>query len=381
MSIALLNAELLLKAEPQKAVAAWRLKMNKQMNEWFFKGISWLIVVIIILLLSATPIFRGSKEQQNYCKKGMRLLAAPRTQVLSLPALGIFIMIFLCSILYLALAAIGSWEEAWEEAGDSILLCLALGLFILIAGFFSAYCMQKRHILYDEEQLLIGRPFHTYRRLTWRELARMEIKSQDAFNLYDRDGVRQISATANLVGYHDFYETAMRHVRPENAVRNGNAGSYQRKYSVTAGEGILRYRTGEYVTMLAVSLMGVAMAIVKGLTSEEGIGAFLFSKEELGAKLFIAGLLIISVVCLIYTSLQKITYDSMRITLERFPKGAKSVGWNEVQRIGYSTEHNFRIVTLYTADKTYVIMEKQFLKGFSEFVAELQKRFGAPQDG
>lgn len=275
-------------------------------------------MVIIILLLSATPIFRGSKEQQSYCKKGMRLLATPRTQVLSLPALGIFIMIFLCSILCLAIAAIG----AWEEAGGSILLCLAFGLFILIAGFFTAYCMQKRHILYDEEQLLIGRPFHTYRRLAWRELARMEIKNQDAFNLYDRDGVRQISATANLVSYHDFYETAMRHVRPENAVRNGNAGSYQRKYSVTAGEGILRYRTGEYVTMLAVSLMGVAMAIVKGMTSEEGIGAILFSKEELGAKLFIAGLLIISVVCLIYTSLQKITYDRMRITFERFPKGA-----------------------------------------------------------
>ncbi|MDE6686586.1 MAG: hypothetical protein K2K17_04665 [Lachnospiraceae bacterium] len=346
------------------------------MNEWFFKGISWLIVVIIILLLSATPIFRGSKEQQSYCKKGMRLLATPRTQVLSLPALGIFLMIFLCSILYLAIV-----DGAWEEAGGSILLCLAFGLFILIAGFFTAYCMQKRHILYDEEQLLIGRPFRTYRRLTWRELARMEIKSQDAFSLYDRDGVRQISATANLVGYHDFYETAMRHVRPENAVRNGNAGSYQRKYSVTAGEGILRYRTGEYVTMLAVSLMGVAMAIVKGLTSEEGIGAILFSKDELGAKLFIAGLLIISVVCLIYTNLQKITYDRMRITFEHFPKGTESVGWNEVQRIGYSTDHNYRSVTLYTAKKTYVIMEKQFRKGFSKFVAELQKRYGTPQDG
>lgn len=350
--------------------------MNKQMNEWFFKGISWLIVVVIILLLSATPLFRGNKEQQRYCKKGMRLLATPRTQVLTLPALGIFIMIFLCAFLYLAIA-----DGAWEEASGAILLCLAFGLFILIAGFFTAYCMQKRHILYDEEQLLIGRPFRTYRRLTWRELTRMEIKSQDVFNLYDRDGVRQISATANLVGYHDFYETAMRHVRPENAVRNGNAGSYQRKYSVTAGEGILRYRTGEYMTMLAVSLMGVVMAIVKGLTSEEGIGAILFSKEELGAKLFIAGLLIISVVCLIYTSLQKITYDSMRITFERFPKSAKSVGWNEVQRVGYSTEYNFRTVTLYTADKTYVIMEKQFRKGFSEFMAELQKRYGAPKNG
>lgn len=343
------------------------------MNERIIQWILLLILGIIILLLSATPVFRGSKEQRGYRKRGMRMLATPRTRILVLPALGIFVMGFLCIIAYLAIA-----DGAWEEAGSMILLCLGLGLLILLAGFFAGYCMQKRHILYDEEQLFLGAPFHTYQRLTWHELSRMEIKNQDAFNLYDRDGVRRVSATADLTGYHDFYETAMRHLRPENAVKNGNAGTYQREYSVTAGEGMLRYRTGEYVVMLVISLLMAVMVVVMGFVSGEDIGAWLFSKEGIETKLLIVGLVTISIGCLVYTSLQKITYDRMQITFERFPKGAESVGWNEVQRIGYCAERDNRSVTLFTQRKNYVIKEKQFRKGFSEFVLELQKRYGEP---
>lgn len=345
------------------------------MNEQIMKMILLLIFGVIILLLSATPVLRGSKEQRSYCKRGMRMLAVPRMRVLVMPALGIFVMGFLGLIAYLAIA-----DGAWEEAGSMILLCIGIGLLILICGFFVGYCMQKRHILYDEEQIFVGTPFHTYQRLTWHELSRMEIKNQDAFNLYDRNGVRRVSATADLTGYHDFYETAMRHLRPENAVKNGNAGAYQREYSVTAGEGMLRYRTGEYVVMLVISLLMAVMVIVIGFVSGKSMqdmGEWLFSKEGMETKLLVAGLVVISIGCLVYTSLQKITYDRMQITFERFPKGTERVGWNEVQKINYSAVKENRSITLYTPNKTYVIKENQFRKGFSEFVVELQKRYGA----
>lgn len=307
--------------------------------------------------------------------KGIRKLAMPRASMLVLPALGIFILSFLSVFVYLTIA-----DGAWEEAGGMILLCLCLGVLILFCGFFGGYCMQKRHILYDEEQLLVGTPFHAYQRLTWRELSRMEIKNQDMFNLYDRDGVRRISASSDLEGYHDFYETAIRHLRPEYAVRNGDAGTYQREYSVTVGAGMLRYRTGEYVVMLVISLFLAVMIFVMGLVLGEsinGMGAWLFSKEGIEPMLIVAGLVVISIVSLIYTSLQKITYDRRRITFERFPRGTENVEWNEVQRIGYSAEENNRSVTLYTSKKDYVIREKQFRKGFSEFVVELQRRADA----
>ena len=344
------------------------------MNEHIIKWVLLLILGIIILLLSATPVFRGSKEQRACQKRGMRMLAVPRLRIFVLPALGILVMGFLAVIASLAIA-----DGAWEEAGSMILLCLGIGLVIVIAGFFAGYCMQKRHILYDEEQLLIGTPFHSYQRITWRELSGMEIKSQDAFNLYDRNGTKRVSATADLTGYHDFYETALRRLRPENAVKSGDAGAYQQEYSVTGGAGMLRYRTGEYAVMLVISLMMAAMVVVIGIISGEDLGAWLFSKEGIEAKLLMVGLVTISIVCLIYTSLQKITYDRLQITFERFPRGAESVSWNEVQKIDYSAVQDNRSITLYTPRKNYVIREKQFRRGFSEFVVELQNRYGAPR--
>lgn len=350
------------------------------MQERIIKWILLAVFGLIILLLSVTPVFRGSRKQREYQKRGMRMLAVPRTRVMVLPALGIFIMGFLGLFSYLAIS-----DGAWEEAGDMILLCLGIGLLILICGFFAGYCMQKRHTLYDDEQILPGEPFRPYKRLTWREISRMEIQNQDAFSLYDRNGVKCVTATADLTGYHDFYETAVRCCKPEYTAAAGGGSAYQQTYSTFSGEGMLRYRTGEYIVMLVISLLMAGMIFVMGIVSGKDMaemGAWLLSKEGLETKLLVAGLILISVVMLIYTSLQKITYDSRQITFSRFPKGSESVGWNEVTRISYSPQPRDRSITLHTQKKNYTIRERQFRRGFSELVLELQKRYGAPkQDG
>lgn len=344
--------------------------------------IKWILLAalgLVVLLLSATPVFRGSREQRNYQKRGMRLLAVPRTRVMVLPALGIFIMGFLALISYLAIS-----DGAWEEAGSMILLCLGIGLLILVCGFFAGYCMQKRHTLYDDEQLLLGSPFRPYRKLAWREISRMEIQNQDAFSLYDRDGVKRVCATSDLTGYHDFYETASRCCKPGYTAASGGGSAYQQSYSTFAGQGMLRYRTGEYIAMLVISLLMAGMIFVMAIVSGKEItemGAWLFSKEGMETKLIVAGLILISIVMLVYTSLQKITYDNRQITFSRFPKGTESVGWNEVLRIAYSPQQGSRSITLYTQKKNYTIKERQFRRGFSELVLALEKRYGAPKQG
>ena len=202
------------------------------MQERIIKWILLAVFGLIILPLSVTPVFRGSRKQREYQKRGMRMLAVPRTRVMVLPALGIFIMGFLGLFSYLAIS-----DGAWEEAGDMILLCLGIGFLILICGFFAGYCMQKRHTLYDDEQILPGEPFRPYKRLTWREISRMEIQNQDAFSLYDRNGVKCVTATADLTGYHDFYETAVRCCKPEYTAAAGGGSAYQQTYSTFSGEG------------------------------------------------------------------------------------------------------------------------------------------------
>ena len=66
--------------------------------------------------------------------------------------------------------------------------------------------MQARHVLYNEEILLIGKPFRPYQTIHWYEISEMRIKNQDFFDLYDRNGRRCVSANANLEGYRQFYQ-------------------------------------------------------------------------------------------------------------------------------------------------------------------------------
>ncbi len=105
--------------------------------------------------------------------------------------------------------------------------------------------------------------------------------------------------------------------------------------------------------------------------------AWLFSKEGLETKLFVMGMLLISVISLVYTSMQKITYDTRQITFYRFPKGSESVNWKKILKITFSVHRGDRSITLHTQKKNYTIKEKQFRRGFSELVLELQKKGAA----
>lgn len=181
------------------------------MEEWVIELVLQLVLCAIVLLLSLTSLFKNSREQRNYQNKGMRMLAELRMNLLLLPALGIFMFGFLMFFIYLAIK-----DGAWEKAGDAILLCLGIALFMLVGGFLGGYVMKKRHILYDEEQILIGAAFRQYQRLKWYEISRMDIRKRNTLFLYDRSGKRRVRATADMAGYEDFYETAARHLRPED---------------------------------------------------------------------------------------------------------------------------------------------------------------------
>lgn len=180
------------------------------MEEWALNLILHLVLCAVVLLLSLTPLFKNGKQQRNYQNKGMRMLATLRMNILLLPALGIFMFGFVLFFMYLAIK-----DGAWEKAGDMILLCLGLAVFMLIGGFLGGYVMKKRHVLYDDEQILIGAAFRPYQRLKWYEISRMDIKKKNTFFLYDRSGIMRVRATADMEGYEDFYETAARHLKPE----------------------------------------------------------------------------------------------------------------------------------------------------------------------
>ena len=163
-----------------------------------------LILFVFVLILSATPLFRKSRSQRDYESSGMQLLATSRGRVLLLPALGCLcacIVTFFMVLMY---------QDIGFEASDigSLLSCIGITILLVVVCFLGGYAMQARHVLYNEEILLIGKPFRPYQTIHWYEISEMRIKNQDFFDLYDRNGRRCVSANANLEGYRQFYQAS-----------------------------------------------------------------------------------------------------------------------------------------------------------------------------
>lgn len=334
-----------------------------------------LFLIILAAVLSATPLFGGSRKQKEYMKNGMMLVSIPRGKQMLLPALGIMTAAFVSFFLFLAATAN---EGAWEEAGDMILLCIGAVILLLAVCFLGGYCLQRRHILYDEEKLLVGKPFRPYEEIRWYELTRMKIKNQDFFDLYDRNEKRRISVDANMEGYYDFYQTALWHIRPEYRVPSGDGTAYQKKFAVRDGCGMLRYRTGEYYAFLVISLLLTGMFFVLIFSSGESISDTLnmIREEKIFGVLVIPLFLLGSVFSLTYVNLQKINYDREKIVFDRFPRRKVTLLWQDVRKIECAADRAAsRKIILYTQDKHYTIRESQFRRGFPELLHELFKEY------
>lgn len=335
--------------------------------------IFYLLILVLAVVLLRTPLFCAGSEQKKYERSGMYLVAQPRGKIIILPALGIFVAVIVGVFLGIAIL-----DGAWEEAGDMMILCIGATVFLVFVCFFGAYCQQKRHILYDEERILVGKVFDSYEEICWSEFAEMKIKNQDFFQLYDRDGKRRVSVDANMEGYHDFYNVSLRHLKPEYKAALGEGSFYQEHYTVKNGCGQLHYRIGEYYVFLVMSLLitGIFFYIVYSSgESTQDIINWMIEKEMFGV-LIVPVFLIGSVVSLGYVSLQKISYDSDKILINRFPRKKVLLRWQEITRIEYSSsETGYRNIVLHTFDRSYTIKEIQFRRGFSEFLNELCYRY------
>lgn len=337
------------------------------------KFIFLLFLALLAAVLSATPLFRGSRKQKAYEKNGMKLVGIPRGRQMLLPALGIFCAAFVGFFVFLAIR-----DGAWDEAGDMILLCIGIVILLVIVCFLGGYCLQKRHILYDEEKVLVGRPFRPYEEVRWYEISGMKTKNQDFFDLYDRNEMRRISVDAGMEGYHDFYQTALAHTKPEYSVASGAATSYQEKFAVQNGCGILRCRTGEYYVLLVLSLLMTGMFCALLVSSGEPVADALdqILEEKLYGVFIIPLFLLGSLGALIYVSLQRITYDREKIVIQRSGRRKVTLFWRDISRIECVMEKaDSRKLIFYTRDKNYTIREAQFRRGFPELLHELSKKY------
>lgn len=339
-----------------------------------------LVLCALMLLLGITPLFRGSRRQKQYQKEGMRILTVARGRIVLPPALACFCTGFVGFFVILM----------WQDMGVSALaeefwFWVLLGTVVLldVVCFLAGYVLQRRHILYNEEMFLIGRPFRDYQKLHWYEISKMQIKNQDFFNLYDREGRRCAQASAVLEGYQAFYQEALLRVKSEQDVAAGEGNAYTKRFTPTNGSGILQPREGEYVVLLV--LMGAIILVTAGIGMQGGIGAGEllagFLEERLYGALIVPIGFVVGLQGLIWALGSKITYDRTEIVWYRFGRKRKSLRRADITGITVKEERNgLRKLVFYTKTKQYRIRETQYRKGFSEFFAELRGEFQKAED-
>lgn len=329
------------------------------------KFIFLLGILLITALLAKTRLYRGSKEQQEYEKNGMRLVSEPKTKQYMMPAMGLITAVFVSFFMCLAIE-----DGAWEEAAGMILLCIGVAAVLLVVCFFAGYCMQRRHILYDEQKILVGRVFRPYEVIYWHEIGRMEIKNQDFFNLYDREEHRRVAVSAGMEGYGDFYVLAYGITKPEQ-----NAVS-ERSDTAWTGCGVLHCRMGESYVMIVLGLLLAGLLLVMMLTSGAGLQELipLFWDEQTAGIWFVPLILLFGIGSAVYRSRQEVVYDSQKVVIKLFLRRNTVIFWNLAEQVECrEIRPGIREIVLYTRDRKYIIAESKFRKGFSEFVCELQK--------
>ena len=189
----------------------------------------------------------------------MQLLATSRGRVLLLPALGCLCACIVTFFMVLMYRDIGF------EASDigSLLSCIGVTILLVVVCFLGGYAMQARHVLYNEEILLIGKPFRPTRPFTGMKSLRCGSKI-GTFLICMTETAAAVSAQMRIwKATGNFIEASLRFTRPEYTAKQKST-PYDNPVSAASGCGTLRYRTGEYYALLI--LYAVVMFLFFGLT-------------------------------------------------------------------------------------------------------------------
>ncbi len=328
-----------------------------------------LILTLFVFVLARLPVFTAGKQEKAYRKQGMQILCYKRNKIVLMPALGLFIFCFLLLFSMLAIA-----DGAWE-AGVGM---LAMGTAMLLLCFAFGYLMRSRHVLFNDEVILVGRPFGGYERVPWYEITSMEIVNPDLFILLGRGERKLVQADSEMEGYQEFYIMASRHCHPSQAAAAGKGTAYQRKYAMP-GKGRLRCEPIPFYLLLGGDALLIAL-LVKAFVTLEGSMDVLITFFTQDWKMFLIALLfgvlapLGSLWGIIYYSLQKIDLNSQEILFSLFPHRAVTVLWREVRRIeALRTGENNLMLTFYTDKGKFEIRQQKFRKGFAENLPEILK--------
>lgn len=144
-------------------------------------------------------LFGRNKREQKSVPVGMQLLAMTPLLRYLMYGMGVVFPVF-GVVMFLMMASMGA--ELIHFLLIAVMCAVMSGMFFLLG-----YAFYARHIFFNREKIMIGRPFRQPEILTWEEVGRTDFKKTRVV-LFDKKGKRRLEASAGMIGYESFREVA-----------------------------------------------------------------------------------------------------------------------------------------------------------------------------
>ena len=176
----------------------------------------FILVLMLLVSLLSTLFGRKSKKEKDDEKSGRITMRQPSGVGFGMLALSLIIMGFIVFVIIMMVAS-GDGAEAWAESGPMIVLVVGIvALMVLAAGWY-CYYLRAYTMVFDQEKIVISKPFKKDEEIPWSSLSRIELETARSI-LYDKYGQVRLKVGAGWENFGLFCEVARKRIE---ANRNG----------------------------------------------------------------------------------------------------------------------------------------------------------------
>lgn len=149
-------------------------------------------------------VFGNNKRERKKVPSGMVICCDNPFMRYIVYALGVCIVLFVGACVLMC-----GYAGALHEAGTMMYVCIVLAVFIFFMCLFLGQMMAASFILFDDNCVVLNRPFRRQLVFQWYELGVPEQADANQFCLYDRNGKYCFRANANMINYDKLYHKVM----------------------------------------------------------------------------------------------------------------------------------------------------------------------------
>lgn len=237
---------------------------------------------------------------------------------------------------------------------------IPLILFGVLAGaacILAGYIFYAKHVFFDEDGLIVGRPFHKMLHVKWQEISRMKVKANKTVILYGADGKRLVTAGAALENYDLFLGMAKRMCSARMPRKDGGWQD---------GERLMTRRTA-WVAMLSFAGLMFFLVVLTALIGDYTLKDVLSGRMFLLPPMLLLGLA--AFVYAVFLYMEKIRYTKDEITFYRL-YGKKKFLWRNLKKIRREADHAGTVQKLYLTweGKEYMVSNVKYQRHYDEFL-------------